>query len=194
MDDIATRSLETERAVIRTPVASVLKRAAAFALDYVVVFAYLVLLRLLAFLLPGIRRSFDNPSTAHAAAFLVLTLPVAAYFAISEASTAKAMLGKRLMRIQVENYGGARLSLAAATLRTAVQFAPWELSHAAIWRIRFGEAFTLHSPAGIFQAAAWGLVLASAISIAIDQRRRAIYDFAAHSVVVDRLASSSPDL
>jgi hypothetical protein len=60
---------------------------------------------------------------------------------------------------------------------------PWELAHSAVWRIRFGAEFSLHSIPFWLVIACYALVLANILSQFIDHRHRAIYDFIARSQV-----------
>lgn len=127
------------------PAAGLLRRCAAFALDYVLIAAYLVvvfaagaLLRLAA---PAAAAAplFGDPLIAELTGFLTLTLPVSLYFVLTESSSAGATWGKRRMRLRVVTDGGERLGLGRSALRTALKFVPWELSHALIWRFAFAS-------------------------------------------------------
>jgi len=162
-------------------VAPIWRRIVAYALDYILIFCYLCLLGVLAFLVPAVRAWFRAPKTAHLAAFVLLTIPVSGYFILSEASSAGATFGKRFMGILVRGGDGQRLGMARSVLRTCVKFIPWELSHAALWRIQFRVD---HPTAIALLVATWTLVIANIVSVALDRRRRTIYDFAARSKVV----------
>lgn len=164
--------------------APLVPRIAAVALDYGVILLYLGGLRVTSVLFPKIDRWFDGLSRAHLASFLLVTLPVALYFALSEASASEATLGKRLMRIRVHSWNGSRLTLPASLIRTAVKFTPWELGHAAVWRFRFANGNLAQIRiANAFLIAAWVLVGIYAACLAFDKRRRTPYDFAARSIV-----------
>ena len=165
--------------------APVFRRVAAFMWDYLFILPYFGLLALAQFVFPQMRKWFLDPSTAHLASFLVITLPVVAYFAVPEASVAKATFGKRIMRIQVVTHNGQRLTAADSVTRTVVKFIPWELGHAAVWRFTFAAGDpSQFRMANIFLAGTWILVAAYAVSMLIDKRRRTLYDFAARSCVV----------
>jgi uncharacterized RDD family membrane protein YckC len=158
-----------------------MRRYAALVVDYVVILAYMGTLRLVLFVAPQIRTWFNRPSTAHIAAFFLLTVPVSAYFVLLEASPSRATFGKRLTHIRVESFDGGTLTPGHSIVRTVVKFIPWELSHAAIWRIRFGVD---HSTAVWLLVAAWGFVVATLVCVSLDRHQRAIHDFMAGSVVV----------
>jgi uncharacterized RDD family membrane protein YckC len=126
------------------------RRLLAFGLDYLVIAAYLGVLTGASF---AVRRALHlgvrPPATmrerlaGHALAFLVLTVPVALYFAFGEASSRQATLGKRALRLRVVGAEGGRVPPGRALLRATVKFVPWECAHTALW----------HTP-GIFTAAA----------------------------------------
>jgi uncharacterized RDD family membrane protein YckC len=165
--------------------ATVLSRLAAFGFDYVLIVLYLGVLRVAVWVDPEIKLWFSGISTAHLSSFLVLTLPVSVYFLVSESSVAEATLGKRLMHIRVESLDGHRLTFSASIVRTTVKFIPWELSHAAIWRMRFaaGDSAQVHVATALMTAG-WLFVLVNIICVVADKRRRTLYDFAAQSLVV----------
>ena len=163
-------------------------RAAAFGLDYLVIAAYLiavvgvgVVLRLIAPDLAG--ALFGNPLLGELIGFLVLTLPVTLYFALSERSDAGATWGKRRMRLRAVTDDGRRLSLGRSLARSGLKFVPWELSHALIWQ--FSAAGT--NPPAILDVGlvvVWVLIGLNLLSALLDQRRRTLYDRIAGTVVV----------
>jgi len=165
--------------------ALVIRRIAAFALDYLLILSYLGVLVLASFLVPQMNPWFRRLSTAHWASFFLVTLPVSLYFMLSEASSAQATFGKRWMGIRVQSWTGQRLTLPASLIRTALKFAPWEFGHAAVWRFALGagNAAQLHI-ANDFLATTWVLAALYLVCMAVDSRRRAPYDFASLSQVV----------
>lgn len=58
-----------------------------------------------------------------------ISLPSWLYFIFQERSQARATLGKRLLGLSVTDLRGQRIGWGRATLRTAVRFLPWELTH-----------------------------------------------------------------
>ena len=167
-----------------TAVASLGGRASAFLADYVVIFGYLVLLRALAAVFPSVRSWFASESSAHASAFLFLTLPVCAYFFLCEGSKFGATVGKRLLHIRVVNPSGEPLGFTRSMIRTVVKFTPWELSHTALWRIHFGVPLAAGSAAFWFLVATWSLILVYGATLIFNRRHRALYDLIAGSEVV----------
>ncbi len=70
-----------------------------------------------------------DPWTAHGIGLLTMTIPVTLYFAICEASTWRASLGKHTLGLVVTRENGDPLSFGSALLRNALKFVPWELGH-----------------------------------------------------------------
>lgn len=166
-------------------------RLKAFGLDYLFIAGYLVLLVLLALLLrnlaPGVlSRAFGTRIGAQAVGFALITLPVGAYFALTEAgagATLGATVGKRRLGLRVAGPRGVGLSPARSVLRTVLKFLPWELSHTLIWQLRFTPAMP-GAVSTVGFTLVWALVLGNVLSVVLDPRRRALYDLAAGSVVV----------
>ena len=87
-------------------------RAGAFAADYVIILTYLAVITLLSLLINsplGVNHSvfaithwlFANRLRAQLTGFLLITLPVTLYFAISESSVRQATWGKRRLNLIV---------------------------------------------------------------------------------------------
>ncbi|MCM8558439.1 RDD family protein [Sphingomicrobium sediminis] len=105
------------------------RRLAAFGFDYLLIACWAVFVGLVS-VATGLHENLDMSSWAgragaHLVGFLSLTLPVIAYFALTEGGPKRASLGKRALKLQVE---GNR-----TWLRNIVKFLPWEIAHAAIW-------------------------------------------------------------
>lgn len=117
------------------------QRAAAFALDYLIILGYLwgiVLLSLLANQRFGVNEwLFADRIRAQLVAFLLVTLPVTLYFASSESSPQQATWGKQRLKLKVADIHGNRIGFWRAFARTLLKFVPWELSHTLIWQIYF---------------------------------------------------------
>jgi uncharacterized RDD family membrane protein YckC len=83
------KALEPRLAALRLPVASPLRRVAAWLLDYLIIAAYLVVLTAASFGLLGspahtaYMTAMSRPLTAELGGFLLLTVPVVLYFADS---------------------------------------------------------------------------------------------------------------
>jgi uncharacterized RDD family membrane protein YckC len=161
-------------------------RAAAFAFDYLPIAGYLALLVALGaafgWAFPdAVARAFGQPLRAQAIGFVLVTLPVGLYFALSEASGRRATWGKRRLGLVVVGPAGARLGLGRSLARTGAKFVPWELAHAAVW----GIALAGGEPTAVLQAllaVTWLLVGANVLGLAVG--RRAAYDVVAGTRVV----------
>ena len=90
------------------------ERVGAFVLDYVIILFYLVAVTLIFLLLNSLfnlnDRLFMDRVRAQLTAFLLITLPVALYFAISESSNRQATWGKQRMRLKVTGDNGETIS------------------------------------------------------------------------------------
>ena len=108
------------------------QRVGAFVLDYVIILFYLVAVSLIFLLLNLLfnlnDRLFTDRVRAQLTAFLLITLPVALYFAISESSKRQATWGKQRMKLRVTDGNGERINFWKALARTFLKFIPWELS------------------------------------------------------------------
>jgi uncharacterized RDD family membrane protein YckC len=156
-----------------------LRRLAAFGLDSLLLGVYALVL--FAFVSPFVRPLFSSALTAELTGFLLLTLPFVLYFAISEASSRSATLGKRLLHLHVVTTKGKGMTFGRSLARSALKFAPWELAHYAIW-----NAFIFPSSAeglGIAAlVACYLLVFAYLIGIIL-KPHRPLYDRLAGTVV-----------
>jgi len=132
----------------------------------------------------GLPRTDAEKLRGHAVAFLTLTLPVALYVALSEASRSQATLGKRALGLRVTTTDGGRVPLGHSMVRSAVKFVPWELAHTAIWHTP-GQPFV--SPPGAWNVAGYALSLGGATWYAVSLfvgDRRTPYDHVAGTTVV----------
>jgi uncharacterized RDD family membrane protein YckC len=161
-------------------IAPVSRRLAAVGVDYAVIAVYLAGVTAAGW---GLRQVsggvveavFSNPATGELAGFALLTLPVSAYFVFFEAAPAGATWGKRRLGLHVVTDGGRGIGLGRSTVRTAVKFLPWELSHGAIWQFAF--AGSGGSIAGtLLLIAAWLLVAITIAMTFTDRRHRALHD------------------
>jgi uncharacterized RDD family membrane protein YckC len=180
----------------------------AFAVDYLLIAAYLVVLVAIGVVVPRVapslaRELFGNPLAGELGGFISITLPVTLYFALSESSARQATWGKRKLGLRVERLDGARPSLRLAARpaasmnsgappavgpgrslgRTALKFVPWELAHACIWHITFAAG----PPSPLILAGfalVWVLVGANLASLLISRKHQTLYDWVSGTVVV----------
>lgn len=169
------------RAMAISPMpAALTRRAGALVLDYLVIAAWLVVVVGLGVLsraaAPDLAATlFCDPLAAEAVGFLLLTLPVGLYYALSEASSSGATWGKRRMGITVAGPAGDPPSIGRSLLRTALKLLPWELAHAVIWRFAIpGSAPDALLDAGL--VVVWVLIGANIVSVLLDASRRTLYD------------------
>src|SRR5688572_27742710 len=163
-------------------------RVLAFALDYIAIALYLVLITGLSLAIgaafPGLTQTlFGNPLSGQLSGFFAITLPVSLYFALLEASAWQASWGKRRLGLQVTGADGERLGRAHSLGRTALKFIPWELSHACIWQVSFSR----QEPSALVTAGfvlVWVLVGANVASLLASKRRQTLYDRLAGTYVV----------
>ena len=174
-------------------IASPWRRVAAWMLDYLVIAAYLVVLTAASLGVlatpasPALNAALARPFTAELVGFLALTTPVVLYFALLEASTWQATLGKRALGIVVAGPAGGRLTIARALLREAMRFLPWELSHAIIWRLALSTAKTSFPAwAGVGFTLVYLLVFAYLVTLFFGSQHRTLYDRLAGSWVLRR--------
>lgn len=174
----------------RVRYATVRRRLAAFAVDYVAISAYIALLLVAGLFLGGEAGAWEaawtDPLRGRILGFAVLTFPVLAYFALFESSNAGATPGKRLLGIRVSSRDGGRLPLPRGFVRSAVKLLPWEATHAALRLIPGWPADVegLPATAALLLAAVWLLVVLYLVVPILHPDRRAPYDLAAGSIVV----------
>jgi len=173
------------------PPPSVWRRLAAFAVDYVFIALYLVLLTLVAVFIPSTTRVFQTPATGQAIGILVLTLPVVLYFSLWEGSRYEATPGKRAVGIAVVRSSREPLSRSRGLVRNGLKLAPWELAHTFIWRIPGWPQPTGELPTWIVAGfiAVWLLVLLNLVLAWKSPTGQTAYDWVADSVVVRTVRS-----
>jgi uncharacterized RDD family membrane protein YckC len=163
-------------------------RIKAFALDYVVIAGYLILVIALGVWMnyagpPFIQALFANRISGQSISFLLVTLPVTLYFTFFESSPWQATWGKHKMELRVIRTGGARLSIAHALGRTLLKFIPWELSHTLIWQLQFAQPESSPMISAGF-VLVWILIGANLLSVLMSKTRQTIYDRLAGTYVV----------
>jgi uncharacterized RDD family membrane protein YckC len=171
------------------------RRSLAFALDYLVIAAYLALLGLVSILVnttaPTLGAAFfANRLSDHITAFLLVSLPVTLYFALLEASSWQATWGKRKLDLRVVRNDGARLSTGRALGRTVLAFIPWELAHTLIWQIRFAPATPLPLITGGF-VLVWVLVGANVARLAVPKTHQSLADWLAGTYVIEQSSTTA---
>jgi uncharacterized RDD family membrane protein YckC len=167
------------------------RRILAFALDYLLTSAYLLVLAALSVLIlstplaAGFRALWANALGAEVSGFFLLTLPVVLYFALFESSSRQATWGKRVLGLRVVDQSGERLALPHSLLRSAIKFLPWEIAHFTIWHFVFAASRRASPPVWTVVALTVVYLLAGAyVLFLFIGRHRTPYDRAAGSYVV----------
>jgi uncharacterized RDD family membrane protein YckC len=163
-------------------------RAGAFALDYIIILGYLLGITLLSLLVNTLfsinQWLFADRIRAQLVGFLLITLPITLYFAVSESSLQQATWGKQRLKLKVGERNGNRMSFWRALGRTILKFVPWEISHTLIWQIYFS----------LQKESAWinyGFVLvylligANIISLKITKTNQTLYDLFTNTYVIE---------
>lgn len=172
--------------------ASMWRRFGAFLLDYLIISAYLILLVIAGVGLGSgplktiFQVMFADPNVSEVSAFLLLVLPVLLYFALCEYSSWQATWGKRMMGLRVTNASGIRLNLPRSVARSLLKLAPWELTHACLWRIP-GWPVAPTTPSPIVTAGlvlVWVLVGVYLVSMLVGKKHQTLYDWIAGTYVV----------
>ena len=81
-----------------------------------------------------------QPLEGQAIGLFTLTIPVILYFAICESSRWQATIGKRLLRLRVQDMSGNRLPWRKTLVRAMLKFLPWELGHTVVHQLVSGDA------------------------------------------------------
>jgi len=156
----------------------------AFAVDYLVIAAYLVVLLVASLaimasnLVPAWATLWSSAWSAELTQSVLLTLPVVFYFALFESSPGGATLGKRALRIRVRAADGQRLGLDRALLRSVVKFLPWELAHFTIWHLVYATASHRNPPTwtALTLATVYLLVALFLVTLFVGRSHRTMYD------------------
>jgi uncharacterized RDD family membrane protein YckC len=166
-------------------------RIKAFAVDYLFIAAYLIVLTgaVAGLQLTPLRRIFvtvyGNPYSAQLTDALLFDVPVMLYFALFEASAWQATPGKRRIGLQVVTNADARLSLPRALARIALKFLPWEIAHTSLWHT---PGWPLHAQPTALDDVAYALVYVLAavyiVTLLTSHTRQPLYDRLAHTRVI----------
>lgn len=165
-------------------------RAAATALDFLIIAAYAAVLAIVSTILiwtTSVEQYLASAFSRDLLAFVTLILPVVLYFSLQESSSRQATLGKQKAGLKVIGTNGERLSLGRALLRSGLKFLPWQIAHTTVIQIWSGN-----NPAILFAVSilAQVLVIIYLLSLWVGRQHRTPYDWLAGSAVVrvDRAA------
>lgn len=168
------------------------RRIAAFALDYLLIAGYLVVLAIVSSILAfgplkdGWQGLVSSPERMDCLAFVTAILPVILYFTLLESSEGGATWGKRCMGLRVVHVSGERLSRGRALVRSVVKFLPWQLTHTCLFHIPGWPMETQEPPVWVIVALvlAWVAIGFYVVTLAVGPTRRTPYDWIAGSRVV----------
>jgi uncharacterized RDD family membrane protein YckC len=162
------------------------QRTGAFALDYILILFYLAAITLISLLvnsLFGVNKwLFTDRVRAQLTGFILITLPITLYYALSESSTRQATWGKKWVGLKVTDTNGKRISVWRSLARTLLKFIPWELSHTLIWEIYFAQQLnaTFLNYGFVLVYVLIGLNIASLV---MTRQHQTIYDLLAKTCV-----------
>lgn len=164
------------------------QRAGAFALDYILILGYLLALTLSSLLADSLFGAsqwlFADRIRAQFVAFLLVTLPVTLYFAVTESSPRQATWGKGRLKLKVADRAENRIGFWRSLLRTSLKFIPWEISHTLIWQIYFStQTETVLINYGF--ALVYLLVGLNIMSLVMTKTHQALYDLLTHTYVIN---------
>ena len=169
------------------------KRLKAFAFDYLIIIAYIVVLFGVNFgiILAGGRFEEVSPLFASSAAkdalaFLTLVLPVILYFTLQESSTNQGTWGKKKAGIRVIDTDGVTLTRWRAFVRSLIKFLPWQIAHTSLFYWE-GWPFAPAEPAPMVIVGfglAYLLVGIYILTALISEKNQTPYDWVVGSFVV----------
>jgi GrpB-like predicted nucleotidyltransferase (UPF0157 family)/uncharacterized RDD family membrane protein YckC len=166
-----------------------LKRIVAFGIDYIAIAAYCAVLFFLSFQLNSVFPYFEwlsHPVRAQAAGFITLTIPVFLYFSLSEKSSWKGTIGKRLLNIQVVTSENEKAPFHCLAIRNGVKFLPWEIAHGAVhWSFHYTDQGSA-IPAILFLVNGTALILAFTyvLMIFVNRENRSLYEIVSGTRVI----------
>jgi len=172
--------------------ATVGKRIAAFALDYLLIAAYLLVLSAAGSWLTfgplgGKWQALtSSPWRLDLVAFATAVLPVILYFTLLEGSAHGATWGKRRLRLRVARIGGSRLGRGRALVRSVFKFLPWQLAHTCLIHIPGWPIDPQEPPLWVVLGLilVWALIAVYVLTLLVRRDRRTPYDTIAGSQVM----------
>lgn len=124
-----------------------IKRGVAFGIDYLIIAIYIALLIGITSL---IKPENINPIKGQFIGFITLTLPVFLYFYLTERSTYKGTIGKRIMNISVIiNQEGSNRPI---LVKNILKFLPWEIAHIGVQWIVYYSKMEVDPPNWVWAA------------------------------------------
>lgn len=158
-----------------------IKRPAAYAIDFLLVASLCVLPQLLVYMLfNGVPFDyFDKAWQVYGWVLLTVSLPVWLYFILQESSSRQSTFGKRIMKVRVITTDNHRISRSKSFQRTAVKLLPWELAHLGLLPIYFSDSPEISI--GLYLSNA--LIIIYIIYFILHRGTKAIHDTLAGTIV-----------
>ena len=169
-----------------------MQRLAAFALDYLLISAYILILAVVGSLFAfgsleeQVANFFSSLLVMDVLVFATTVLPISLYFAAAEASLQGGTWGKRRMHIRVLRTDGSRLSIERAMFRAAVKFLPWQIAHISVLRLVKLLMESTEPPAWVNGGVVLAIALAATyvVLLFVSPAGRTVHDWVAGSVVI----------
>lgn len=119
-------------------------RLLAFLIDYLIIVVYGLCLAGITFLVYNIALgsipdliNTIGPFGTQLIGFITLTLPVGLYFYFTESGKYHASVGKRVLKIKIQNTGNFEVTKKQIAVRTIIKFLPWEFAHTFVHQVVF---------------------------------------------------------
>jgi len=159
----------------------ILNRILAFALDYLIIIGYGMVLFALT---TTISVASLSPLEGQIVGFISLTLPVFLYFYLMEKSSLAATLGKRVMNISVQT--NTENNSKRVLLRNILKFIPWEIAHLGVHWIIYYSGIDKAPPVWVWVALILPqiIVLGYILSIIFYKGESSLYDKIANTSIV----------
>lgn len=138
------------------------KRLFAFCIDYLLIIVYAIVLWLISSQVIKyfkISTEIFHPVLSQCIGFFTLTLPVFAYFFLSEISSKKGTIGKRKFHIYIDDSNSKWSN--GILLRNIFKFLPWEIAHTGVHWVIYYSNNALTTPSWVWVA----LIIPQAIAI-----------------------------
>lgn len=163
------------------------KRFLAFAIDYLTIVIYALLLFGIATFIQNqfnINTERLSPITGQIIGLITLTIPIFLYFYCSEKSLHEGTLGKRWMHIAVTNNQPDRNK--NILIRNILKFLPWEIAHFGVHWLLYYSSLEINPPIWVWIALITPqvIVIGYFISIILFKGESSFYDNVAHTKVM----------
>ncbi len=168
-------------------------RLKAFMIDYLFILVYIATLFIIStFLFPSIQELYTHSLvSAQLAGFLMLTVPVSAYFIIFDSNIVGQSIGKKKFNIKVVNHRGKAISLPQSALRIILKFLPWELSHFLVYRLIYIGDVEIPFSYTIISILIYTLILTYLLTAIFTNKKQSLYDLIVRTEVIQTKSQSN---